>query len=68
MQKVSFVNKKIKSIFFGAAAMNEEQDEKPEIEVEADYQIPTIKQAEVKQEEIKLSKTRSLNMIERPKL
>jgi hypothetical protein len=34
---MSFINKKIKSIFFGAISMNEDQDEKPEIEVEADY-------------------------------
>lgn len=45
MQKVAFVNKKIKSIFFGANAMNE--DYRPEVEVEADYQIPQIKQEEV---------------------
>ena len=37
VQKMSFINKKIKSIFFGAVAMNEDQDDKPEIEVEADY-------------------------------
>jgi hypothetical protein len=41
MKKVAFVNKKIKSIFFPANTINE--DERQEVEVEADYQIPQIK-------------------------
>lgn len=45
MQKVAFVNKKIKSIFFKPHGTNDY--ERPEVEVEADYQIPQIKQDEV---------------------
>jgi hypothetical protein len=40
MQKVSVLNKKIKSFFFGASAMNDDNDAMPEKEVKADFKTP----------------------------
>ena len=40
MQKVSVINKKIRSFFFGPKALNSDLDARPEIEVSQDYQMP----------------------------
>jgi hypothetical protein len=74
-KKLSQINKKIKSFFFGESQQNEEEV-KPEIEVKADYRIPkTIQQTPSKvydeygfKTQQTLKRGRSLKFGERPKL
>ena len=56
-QKVSVINKKIKSFFFGAKALNTDQDSRPEVEVQADYNIPTLAKQEKAAEDTHFKKT-----------